>query len=55
MKTQNLKKYSVRVPGCTCWTSSNSLRVARKEQAIANRVCQPGHVVVDNETGEVVW
>lgn len=54
MKNRREKKYSVRVSGCTSWMDTDSLDRARKQAKIADRVCRPGHVVVDNETGEIV-
>ena len=48
-----MKKYSVRREGNTSWTDPNSLKVARKERKLADRICK-GHIIVNNQTNEQV-
>jgi hypothetical protein len=48
-----MKKYSVRREGNTSWTDTNSLKVARKERKLADRICK-GHIIVNNQTNEQV-
>lgn len=49
-----MKRYSIRRPGNTSWADTDTIRAARKLCAEANRICQPGHVIVDNRSGELV-
>lgn len=49
-----MKKYSVRRPGCTSWVDTDSMRIAEHELMLANKICCPGHVIIDNSINEVV-
>lgn len=53
-KGTQMKHYSIRRMGMTSWADTNSLRRAKKLQEQADRVCQPGHEIVDNQTGQIV-
>jgi hypothetical protein len=50
-----MKKYTVRRIGEPLYSETNSMSTAREDAATANRVICPGHVVVDNITGCLVW
>jgi len=47
-------RYAVRVLGQSAWTYCRTLAAARREQELANRTCQPGHVIVDMVTDMIV-
>ena len=47
-----MKKYSVRRPGFASWIDTDSQQVAQLENELANRICCPGHVVVNNHGNE---
>ena len=49
-----LPRYAVRVLGQSSYTRCDTLADARRERDNADRVCQPGHVIVDTETGHIV-
>ena len=50
-----IKKYVVRVPGCTLWSEHKSEKAALRECAKANRIVRPGHrVYAELENGDVV-
>ena len=53
-------RYTVRVPGCTAWSTHRTLAAAEREASKANRACRPGHEVyceydyaTDSETGTI--
>jgi len=39
-------RYTVRVRGCSAWTTVDSFEEALRERERANRQCQPGHIIV---------
>jgi len=47
-----MKKYSIRRPGCVGWTDTDDLDDAKEEKIYANANIAPGHIIVNNETGE---
>lgn len=47
--------YTVRVLGLTAWkTGIKTYGQALKEKERANRICQPGHKIIDEQTGVIV-
>ena len=49
-----MKKYSIRRYGHTSWNDTEKIEDAIKDCDYANRNIAKGHVIIDNENGEVV-
>jgi hypothetical protein len=52
---KTMKGYTVRVLGMSAWkTGIATYGAALREKRLADRICQPGHRIIDESTGCIV-
>ena len=49
-----MKKYTIRRPGHASWNDTEKLEDAIKDCDYANRNIAKGHIIIDNENGEII-